>query len=254
MLGVAWDGTGYGSDGTIWGGEFLVCTADSFERFARLRPFRLPGGEAAIHEPWRTAVSICRQLNEPHDLSCLPGLRIDPRHVESIQQIIDRSQYSPLTSSAGRLFDAAAALIMGIAQAEFDGQPAMWLEAIADHSAAGSYKFSVREDAMSELDWRPVFSQLLGDLRNGVAPGIMAMRFHRSLARGIVGVCSRQTLPVVLVGGVFQNRLLTELVVEEWADVGLPLGLPGVIPPNDGGLAAGQLAIAAAKGNFLPCA
>jgi hydrogenase maturation protein HypF len=106
------------------------------------------------------------------------------------------------------------------------------------------------EHAVAELDWRLLFAQLLAEQRRGIDPGTLAMRFHRSLARGIVRVCrSRPELPVVLGGGVFQNRLLTELVAEMWDDLSQPLGLPGIIPPNDGGLAAGQLAIAAAKGH-----
>ena len=255
VLGVAWDGTGYGTDGTIWGGEFLVCTAAEFERVARLRPFRLPGGEAAIHEPWRTAVSVCRQLDDPVDLFRWPSWGIEADRMTSLRQIVDRPQLSPLTSSVGRLFDAAAAIILGIARVDFDGQAAMRLEAMADRTATGHYEFPLREGQPAELDWRPLFGQLLADCRRGVDPGTLAMRFHRSLAHGIVDICGRRPkLPVVLAGGVFQNRLLTELVVEMWHGETQPLGLPGIIPTNDGGLAAGQLAIAAAKGHFLPCA
>lgn len=258
VLGVAWDGTGYGTDGTIWGGEFLEATAAAFERVARLRPFRLPGGEAAIREPWRIAVAVCNQLAEPGWLGYLdrpswPGLA--PNNIASIRQIADRPQLSPLTSSAGRLFDAAAALILALDRAEFDGQAAMRLEAAADRDEAGDYPLPLREGSLPELDWRPMFAALAADVRHRVEPGRMAMRFHRGLARGIVEVCRlRPQLPVVLSGGVFQNRLLTELVAESLADVPRPLGLPGVVPPNDGGLAAGQLVVAAARGGFLPCA
>jgi len=255
VLGVAWDGTGYGSDGTIWGGEFLVCTATSFERVARLRPFRLPGGEAAIHEPWRTAVSVCQQLCEPPETGDWPGWNVAANRIAAMRQIADQPQHSPLTSSAGRLFDAAAALILGITHVDFDGQAAMRLEAIADRTASGCYDLPLTDCQVPELDWRPLFSQLLLDSRRGVAPGRLAMRLHRSLAVGIVNVCrGRGRLPVVLTGGVFQNRLLTELVAELWDDAERPLGLPGTIPPNDGGLAAGQLAIAAMKGSKLSCA
>ncbi len=255
VLGVAWDGTGYGTDGTIWGGEFLVSTAESFERFARLRPFRLPGGEAAIHEPWRVAVAMCQQLNDPFELGELPRWDVPVDRIESIRQVSAQPQHSPLTSSAGRLFDAAAALVLGVTHADFDGQAAMWLEAVADRTAAGSYDLPLREAKLAELDWRPMFLQLLVDARSGVDPGVVAMRLHRSLAEGVVRVCRRRMqLPTVLAGGVFQNRLLTELVAEMWEGPSQPLGLPGLIPPNDGGLAAGQLAIAAAKGNLLPCA
>jgi hydrogenase maturation protein HypF len=284
VLGVAWDGTGYGTDGTIWGGEFLEVkgvrhlfdgrgsTYDrgskdkkvpdplGFQRVARLRPFRLPGGEAAIHEPWRTAVAVCEQLSDPRWVGyrarpSWPEWEIEPDRITMIRQIADRPQLSPLTSSAGRLFDAAAALILGATHADFDGQAAMRLEAAADRTATGQYELPLGVGAPQELDWRPLFVQLLADLERGVDAGTMAMRFHRSLACGIIRVCRElPMLPVVLTGGVFQNRLLTELVAEYWDKSRQPLGLPGVIPPNDGGLAAGQLAIAAAKGSCSPCA
>jgi hydrogenase maturation protein HypF len=251
VLGVAWDGTGYGTDGTIWGGEFLACTAGQFERVARVRPFILPGREAAIHEPWRIAMSLCAQLDPPTDLSQWPGWDIGARQYASVAQIINRPKFSPVTSSAGRLIDAAAALILGVDRADFDGQAAMRLEAAADRGANGWYHFPLSDDALPELDWRPLLEGLLADHRHGVDPAVMAMRFHRSLAHGIVAVCRHwDELPVVLSGGVFQNRILTELVAEMIDGKSQPLGLPGIIPPNDGGLAAGQLAIAAAKGKF----
>jgi hydrogenase maturation protein HypF len=254
VLGVAWDGTGYGTDGTIWGGEFLASTASGYQRVARLRPFALPGGEAAIREPWRIALAVCAQVEGSVDLSHWPGWSVGSRQIEAIKRIIDRPKLAPVTSSAGRLIDAAAALILGIECADFDGQVAMRLEAAADRGARGWYHFPVSDDALPELDWRPLFAGLIADCRRGVDPGMLAMRFHRSLAHGIVGVCRRwKELPVVLSGGVFQNRLLTELVAEMIDPKVQMLGLPGLIPPNDGGLAAGQLAIAAAKGICAPC-
>jgi hydrogenase maturation protein HypF len=249
VLGVAWDGTGYGTDGTIWGGEFLVCTSSGFKRVARMRPFSLPGGEAAIREPWRIAVSICSQLKTHVDVSKWPGWKVSPEIVESVTQIVDRPQLSPATSSAGRLMDAAAALILGIDRADFDGQAAMRLEAAADRTASSCYPFPPSDERLAELDWRPLFVLMLDDQRRGTDPRKIAMRFHRSLAQGIVLICRRwNALPIVLSGGVFQNKLLTELIVEMMDGDSQPLGLPGIIPPNDGGLAAGQLAIAAAKG------
>jgi hydrogenase maturation protein HypF len=153
------------------------------------------------------------------------------------------------------LIDAAAALILGIDRANFDGQAAMRLEAAADHDAKGWYDFPLSEGDLPELDWRPLFAGLLADHRRGVEASVLAMRFYRSLAHGITRVSRHwREMPVVLSGGVFQNRLLTELVSEMHNDNSQPLGLPGILPPNDGGLAAGQLAIAAAKGGVFPCA
>jgi hydrogenase maturation protein HypF len=255
VLGVAWDGTGYGSDGTIWGGEFLVCTAAGFQRVARLRPFSLPGGEAAIHEPWRIALSVCAQLGEPVDMPRRLAWNVTDHQLHSVARIVHRRHVSPLTSSAGRLFDAAAAVILGVERADFDGQAAMQLEAVADSHAEGCYDFPLTDDELPELDWRPLFTGLLADKRRGVDDAVLAMRFHRSLARGIARVCSEwRTMPAILSGGVFQNKLLTELVAEMHNDVSQPLGLPGIIPPNDGGLAAGQLVIAAASGGAASCA
>jgi hydrogenase maturation protein HypF len=259
VLGVAWDGTGYGTDGTIWGGEFLVATAASFERLARLRPFRLPGGEAAIREPWRIAVALCEQLSDPEWVGYVarPSWQawdIAPDRITAMRLICDRPQLSPLTSSVGRLFDAAAALILGITNADFDGQAAMLLEAVADRAAIGRYNLLLRNGELAELDWRPMIAEILADCAADVDRGTMAMKFHRGLAQAIIRVCRlRPDLPVVLTGGVFQNRLLTELVADEWDASLQMLGLPGLIPPNDGGLAAGQLVVAAARGNHLPC-
>jgi hydrogenase maturation protein HypF len=175
--------------------------------------------------------------------------------MESVARIMNRPQLSPLTSSAGRVIDAAAALILGVDRADYDSQVAMRLEAAADLDAKGWYDFPLSECELPELDWRPLFTGLLTDLHLGVEQSVMAMRFHRSLAHGITRVCRHWSeMPVVLSGGVFQNQLLTELVAEMHHDESQPLGLPGVIPPNDGGLAAGQLAIAAAHGGFIPCA
>ncbi|MEQ8789627.1 MAG: carbamoyltransferase HypF [Pirellulaceae bacterium] len=246
VLGVAWDGTGFGPDGTIWGGEFLIASARGYHRAASLRPFRLPGGEAAVRQPWRVAAGLVAQSSPSGELQ-----REFP--VYDVQALLNVSRVdavSPVTSSAGRLFDAAAHLILGIERVDFEGQAAMMLESAADRTAPHAYRFSVNDGGTEKvacplLDWRPLVAGVCGDRRAGVAPGVMAMKFHRALARGIAAVCRRHShLPVVLGGGVFQNRLLTELVVEQLADHPQPLGLPGVIPPGDGGLAAGQLAVA----------
>ncbi|MEX0704109.1 MAG: carbamoyltransferase HypF [Planctomycetales bacterium] len=246
VLGVAWDGTGYGTDGTIWGGEFLlVDRARSFERVAHLRPFVLAGGEAAIREPWRTAAGVLNQAIGGEELRRhgLPG--VDPTLLAQLLPLLDLPRLSPRTTSAGRLFDAAAAILLPLPVAQFDGQAAMMLEAAADPSADGTYPLPLSDQSPAQLDWRPLFAALWNDLRTGVTPGAIATRFHRALADGISAVARRYfALPVVFGGGVFQNRLLTETVVQA-IDGPRRLRLPGRIPPNDGGLAAGQLAIAA---------
>ncbi|MCH9653690.1 MAG: carbamoyltransferase HypF [Planctomycetes bacterium] len=245
VLGVAFDGTGWGDDRTIWGGEFLLSTATSYTRAAHLRPFCLPGGERAIREPWRVAVSLVTQAVSKDATS---RLKWDTEQMEPILKIMDSKRLAPQTSSAGRLFDGVAALVMGITHTDYEGQAAMFLEAICDLSESGSYDISLKDCKPVQLDWRPLISQILKDRTLGVLPAVMAMRFHRGLARAIARLCSRYApLPVVLGGGVFQNRCLVELLVEEFEQNEQPLGLPGMIPPNDGGLAAGQLAIAISR-------
>ncbi|QDT28547.1 Carbamoyltransferase HypF [Gimesia panareensis] len=245
VLGVALDGTGWGTDQTIWGGEFLLSTATEYERVGRLRPFALPGGEQAIREPWRIAVMLVAQsLGEQAAL--MLGTEVEP--AEPLLRIGKSSRLSPLTSSAGRLFDGVAMLILGCRHSGFEGQPAMLLEATCDYSETGAYEMPIHEGELRELDWRPAVTQIWEDRRRGVSPGRMAMRFHRGLARAIARFGSFYSqLPVVLGGGVFQNRCLVELLAEEFAQSGQELGLPGRIPPNDGGLAAGQLALAIAR-------
>lgn len=247
VLGVAWDGTGLGPDGTLWGGEFLRATATQFQRVAHLRPFVLPGGEAAISDLRRITVAMLSQLDEfsPNDLVAI--LDLQETDVRRIQQIL-KSPFSPTTTSCGRLFDAAACLILNQSHATFEGQAAMHLEAACDSHAAGAYRLEILPRQPVELDWRPMLRQILADRRAGVSRGIMAMRFHRGLAQAIIEVAKMfPELPVVLGGGVFQNRVLVELVAELWPACGPELGLPGMIPPNDGGLAAGQLAVAMAS-------
>jgi hydrogenase maturation protein HypF len=245
VLGVAFDGTGLGTDGAIWGGEFILARGvASMQRVAHLRPFVLPGGETAVREPWRVAVSVLadavgRQTLLKHGL-----IGIQHQRIAALLSLLDRPRLSVVTTSAGRLFDAAACLILSVTDARFDGEPAMRLEAATDRSALGHYPFPLTADDPPQLDWRPLFAALWADCRNRTDPAVMAMRFHRSLAAGIATVIHRYPdLPAVLSGGVFQNRLLTELLVEKLD--GTPrLRTPGHIPPNDGGLAAGQLAIA----------
>ena len=243
VLGVAWDGTGLGPDGTIWGGEFLRATATQFQRVANLRPFCLPGGDAAITDPRRLTVSVLSQLDELTTVDTADLLQMSVSEVNRMQQTLD-SRFSPVTTSCGRLFDAVALLILSQAPFEFDGYAAMRLESACDQKEPGAYRFEVQNSEPLQLDWRPVIRQILSDRRQGVFPGMMAMRFHRGLAKLIIDVAGRfPNLPVVLGGGVFQNQILVELVASLWPGDRPPLGLPGVIPPNDGGLAVGQLAV-----------
>lgn len=247
VLGIAFDGTGIGTDGTIWGGEFLLATASDFQRVASLRPFTLPGGESAIREPWRVALSL---LTDECGDAAVEALRpfVELKQLESTMRVLSR-HIGPRTSSLGRLFDAVAAIVLQLSEAAFEGEPAMRLEAACDLAASGEYELPLDDSGkIMQLDWRPMIRQLQGDQIGGVSVGTIAMKFHRAIATAVARVVARfPDYPVVLSGGCFQNRILTELIAERLIDHPEPIGLPGLIPPNDGGLAAGQLAIAQAR-------
>lgn len=246
VLGVAWDGTGYGPDGTIWGGEFLVVDRASSRRVGHLRRFRLPGGERAVREPRRAAVGALFELfgagvAERDDLAPVAALSKSERTI--IAGMLVRGINSPVTSSAGRLFDAATALV-GIRQiATFEGQAAMELEFAAEEAAGGEpYPCAVDErDGVLVVDWAPAILALLEDLgRNAPVPRI-ARAFHDALAESIVAVAERVgETRVVLTGGCFQNRYLTERASDRLIASGFRVYRHRAVPPNDGGIALGQ--------------
>ncbi len=254
VLGVSFDGTGYGTDCTIWGGEFLRATAAGFERVGHLRPFSLPGGERAVREPWRVATALVREAAGDEAAA---RLAFHTGEAHSLLPVLRSPRLCPTTTSAGRLFDGVAALILGSERCEFEGQAAMLLEAACDLSQPGAYEFVITAGAPRQLDWRPLVQRILRDRTTGVPPACMATRIHRGLARAIFELCRCYApLPVVLGGGVFQNRVLVELLAELFHAADQRVGLPGMIPPNDGGLAAGQLAVAATlarQGRTDPC-
>lgn len=250
VLGVAWDGSGYGDDGTVWGGEFLRIDDTGHERVAHLRPFRLPGGEAAVREPRRCALSLLAEVFGEDglartDLACVGSFSAPAR--ETLWRLMERDINAPVTTSAGRLFDAVAALL-GIRQrTTFEGQAAAQLEWAADGWVSDrAYTFAVGRagaDAPWIIDWEPVIRALLADLTAGVAVADMAAAFHDGLAMAIAAVAKRIGEPrVVLSGGCFQNARLTESTVSALTEAGFQTYRHSLIPPNDGGLALGQLA------------
>ncbi len=253
VLGVAWDGSGYGPDGTVWGGEFLKIDEYGYVRAARLRPFRLPGSERAVREPRRCGLSLLWEARgeeavEFGELHTVAAFAETERKL--VVQMLRQSLNSPWTSSMGRLFDGVASLI-GLRQVvRHEGQAAMELEWLAVRSTdAGAYDFALREghgDEPAELDWRPMVESILADVQRGVAPETMARRFHNTLAEMIVRVAEANPgLPVALSGGCFQNRLLTELAVESLQAKGIRVYWHQRVPPNDGGIALGQVVAAA---------
>jgi hydrogenase maturation protein HypF len=270
-LGVTWDGTGYGTDGTVWGGEFLLGDAADFVRVAHLRPFRLPGGDAAIKEPCRVALAMLWELYaeaalEREDLAPIQALRPADRRL--LAHMLERGLNAPVTTSAGRLFDAVAALLNLHQQVSFEGQAAMALEFVADPEEKGTYPIAYRPPTIDRrpqvvagaeatvgsrpsavvLDWQPLVEAVLDDLRHEAKPGIIAARFHNALVEAILGVAQMVGEPrVALTGGCFQNRLLTERAAQRLSQAGFEVLLHRQVPPNDGGISLGQVVVAAAR-------
>jgi hydrogenase maturation protein HypF len=263
VLGVAWDGTGFGLDGDMWGGECFVAGSDGIRRFAALRSFALPGGDVAAREPRRSALGL---LEEWRRAAGLPALALDDaalRHLAAafderelplVLRMLERRVNSPRTTSVGRLFDAVSSLVGLRQRARYEGQAAMELEyASADNARhAPGYPMPVEPapqaggDPAWSLNWGPMLEDLLVDLRAGCPAGTIGARFHRALADAVVSVARLAGQPrVVLSGGCFQSRLLTELVVGRLRDAGFRPYWHQRIPPNDGGISLGQVAAAA---------
>lgn len=265
VLGIAFDGTGAGTDGTIWGGEFLISHLADFERVAHLRTWALPGGAASVHDARRNAFALLSELGlleHPGAAGLLDSLDEQTRSITAT--MIERGINSPRTSSMGRLFDAAAAILGICGQATYEGEPAIELEAAAWHAfssesacptgnmASFSVTESSRPDDCHVLNSRPLFEALLEGIRTGVPAGKLALDFHVTIARASTRIaseiCVREDLDTVaLSGGVFMNRLLLQLLTHELKDAGLAVLAPHAVPVNDGCIAYGQAAIARAR-------
>ena len=249
VLGVAWDGTGYGTDGTIWGGEFIAVdrAARTARRVAHLRPFRLPGGEAAVREPRRSALGLLHDLLDGDATRLRPlaaGLGFRESETNVLLSLLERGTHAPVTTSAGRLFDGVAALLGLRAVATHEGQAAMELEFAADPEPDGDAGpiLPIAADAAGawEVDWRPLVASLL-DPAVRAAPAPAAARFHAALARGATDIAEKAAIEtVVLSGGCFQNVRLLEATRRRLQTAGFRVLCHRELPPNDGGLCAGQ--------------
>lgn len=242
-LGVAWDGTGYGPDGTIWGGEFFLVDGSHVERVAHLRPFPLPGGDAAIREPRRAAIGLLYgMMGEAAFDSGLPvfeGLKAG--ELRMLKSILKSGVRSPLTSSVGRLFDAVSSLT-GLRQvSRFEGQAAMELEFNLDKTNP-AYPLPIRELNGSELDWQPMVEAILSDVRHNVPIGEISGKFHNAMVEGIVEIARQAARQcVVLSGGCFQNRYLLERAIARLREENFLPYWHHLVPTNDGGIALGQV-------------
>jgi hydrogenase maturation protein HypF len=247
VLGVSFDGTGFGDDGTIWGGEFFVGSiAQGLQRVAHLRPATLPGGDAAARHPIQAAAGFLLQVDGLPDLSAQP-FHFPERYQKSIQ-LVGKGLRTFLTTSVGRLFDSAAALLGFSHEITFEGQAAMWVEYLAGNAApVEPYAFPFSE---GELDFRPLLSALAHDRQRGKDPAHCARAFQAGIARGLCRaltiLCETySTRHVVLSGGVFQNDLLLRDIHTLTASLPLTVWTNHAVPPNDGGISLGQAALAA---------
>jgi hydrogenase maturation protein HypF len=255
VVGVSFDGTGYGDDGTIWGGEIFVGSVrDGFDRVAHLRSALLPGGDAAAQFPVQAAAGFLSQLDELPDFTAPPFSF--PRRYLGARELVRKQVRTFGTTSVGRLFDTAAALLGFTRKMTFEGQAAMWLEQLARRgNLTEPYPFPFVE---GEMDFRPLLQSVVRDRQRGRDPRDIARAFQRGIAQGlcdcIQGMCAEKALDTIVVsGGVFQNELLLQDVKSLLASTSVNIWTNHAVPPNDGGISLGQAALATfskeAKGN-----
>jgi hydrogenase maturation protein HypF len=251
VIGVAFDGFGLGDDGSIWGGEFLVCDWGRAERLGHLRTVRQPGGDAAVRHPWRMA------LAHAADAGCLTEARfLMPEREDEADVVLRQTRSglaSPLTSSMGRLFDSVSALAGVCREATYEGQPAMLLEQVAEPADVPGYPVRIDLlDGQMIVDTRPIVAGVVRDLLDGTPAGLVSTRFHLSVAQAIELVCrhiraSMGLERVCLGGGVFQNALLLDETVGRLEALGFSVFVPQQVPAGDGGIALGQVLVAHAR-------
>jgi hydrogenase maturation protein HypF len=251
VVGVAYDGTGFGTDGTSWGGEILIADLTGYERFATFRPIPLAGGDQAIRQVWRIALALIDEAFEgAPPLQALPLFReLEARSIDSVRQMITRGFNSPPARGVGRYFDALGAIGLGMAVSRYEGEVAMLWNMAADPQERGHYEVVVREGISPwEIDMRPLVRSAVVDLIDGVSPATVSARFHNTLSDVTIDLASaasqqRGGVPVVLTGGCFQNAMLAERIAGGLRSR-FETFLNQSIPPGDGGLALGQAVVA----------
>ncbi len=255
VLGVAWDGTGYGTDGTIWGGEFFIYDGKEFNRVASFKQFRLPGGEQAIKEPRRSALGILYEIygDEIFKQPFIPFMNnFSNSELQILRPMFAKNINCPITSSAGRLFDAVSALIGVKNSSAYEGQAAMMLEFAAGSSIEeSSYSFNIHQEEIYEVDWQTMIEEILEDVRNNILQKVIAKKFHNTMAQIILKIAQIiEEHKVVLSGGCFQNAILLEETIKLLENTGFKPYWHQRIPPNDGGISLGQAVIALNKINY----
>ena len=245
-LGVSWDGTGYGLDKTVWGGEFFISSDYSFEHAAQFKKFKLPGGEKAIKEPRRSLAGLLFEISGisfVNEFSDLIEGKFNSAEAGLILNMLSKNINSPLTSSAGRIFDAVSSLLGICSKSSYEGQAAMLLEFKADWNEYGSYNFEIIEEEKLVINWQPVIIELINDLRKNLSVENIAAKFHNTLSNIILAVANHfNKKKIILSGGCFQNALLTERTIDLLQKEGCRVYWHQRIPPNDGCISLGQIA------------
>lgn len=249
VIGVAFDGTGYGGDGTLWGGEFLIADLMGFRRVGHLKYAPLPGGENAIREPWRIAVSYIGEVAGKEVMEYLDSIGFVQRYgagqIETLLKIIVNRQFSPLSSGIGRLFDGVSAMIGVCDQNTFEGEAAIALEAVAATDIMDDYPVDIAFREMMEIDFSHIILGIIRDMTRGEGKAVISAKFHNTVITAIQRVVEKiaslhQIRDVVLCGGVFQNMYLLERTVSNLQSSGMSVFIHDRVPTNDAGISLGQ--------------
>jgi hydrogenase maturation protein HypF len=249
VIGVSFDGTGYGTDGNLWGGEFLIADIIGFKRAGHFKYIPLPGGEVAIKEPWRTAVSYIKGIAGDEAMHYIESIgfvkRYGTERLEHILKIIDKKPFSPLSSGAGRLFDAISAILGICDRNTFEGEAAIALESITRPDIVDDYPVDIKFREIMEIDFSQTILKILEDFVHEVDKGIIASNFHNTVATVILRVVQRLSSlhminDVVLCGGVFQNIYLLERTIARLKSIGMEVHINEKVPTNDAGVSLGQ--------------
>lgn len=253
VLGVSWDGTGYGTDGTIWGGEFLVPNGNNFKRAAHLKTFRLPGGEKAIHEIWRIGYAL---LYDVFRIEAAKYINHDKKELVIIDQMLNKGINSPVTSSMGRLFDGVASILNIRQKVNFEAQGAMELEFAAEltESEMSTYNFDIEYNSeIMIINWHLILQEIVTDLNIGISKNIISAKFHNTLTEIILSIAKKLKFErVILTGGCFQNKFLIEKSISKLQKNGYKVYWHQRVPTNDGGISLGQIKYASLSSNPSP--
>ncbi|MEW6584670.1 MAG: carbamoyltransferase HypF [Nitrospirota bacterium] len=249
VIGVSFDGTGYGTDGNLWGGEFLIADIEGFKRAGHLKYVPLPGGESAVKEPWRIAISHIKSATGGEVFDYLDSIgfikRYGKERISSILQILDNKQFSPLSSGAGRLFDAISAMIGVCDKGTFEGEPAIALEAVTRAGIVDDYPVDIKFKETMEVDFSHTILRIVEDVKKGTDAGIISSKFHNTIVTVISRIVEKLSSlhgirDVALCGGVFQNMYLLERTIDRLRSSGMNVLIHDKVPTNDAGISLGQ--------------